>query len=98
MFNPDTVTASAYMPSLETAARSFKVEPIPAPVHSDREIETAITALGREPGGGLVIMPDPFMAAHRAPIISAAARSNAPAVYNLSAFASDRRPPMESMG
>jgi putative ABC transport system substrate-binding protein len=28
MFNPDTSTASAYMPSLETAARSLKVMPI----------------------------------------------------------------------
>ena len=46
MFNPDTVTASAYMPSLETAARSLKVAPIIAPVHDDVEIETAITALG----------------------------------------------------
>jgi hypothetical protein len=44
------------MPSLETAARSLKVAPINAPVHSDVEIETAITALGREPGGGLVVM------------------------------------------
>jgi putative ABC transport system substrate-binding protein len=51
MFNPDTSTASAYMPSLETAARSLKVEPIIARVHSDVEIETAIIALGasREP-------------------------------------------------
>ena len=89
MFNPDTVTASAYMPSLETAARSLKVVPIPAPVHSDVEIETAIIALAREPRGGLVVVPDPFMAAHRAPIISAAARNNVPAVYNLSAFARD---------
>jgi hypothetical protein len=46
------------MPSLETAARSLKVVPIVAPVHSDMEIETAIIALGREPGGGLVVMPD----------------------------------------
>jgi hypothetical protein len=37
--------------------------------------------LGREPGGGLVVMPDGFMTAHRAPIISAAARNNVPAVY-----------------
>ena len=49
MFNPDIRVASAYMPSLETAARSLKVVPITAPVHSDVEIETAITALGREP-------------------------------------------------
>ena len=35
MFNPDTSVASAYMPFLETAARSLKVVPITAPVHSD---------------------------------------------------------------
>jgi putative ABC transport system substrate-binding protein len=46
MFNPETARVSTYMPSFETAARSLKVEPIIAPVHSDIEIETAITALG----------------------------------------------------
>jgi putative ABC transport system substrate-binding protein len=80
-FNPDTPPASAYMPSLESAARSLKVVPIIAPVHSDVEIETAIIALGREPRGGLVVMPDIFTLAHRAPIILAAARNNVPAVY-----------------
>ena len=34
-------------------------------------------------------MPDVFMAAHRAPIIAAAARNNVPAVYGLSAYAKD---------
>jgi len=73
MFNPDTAPVSALMPSFETAARSLKVEPITAPVHSDAEIETAIIALGREPGGGFVSMAGGFMIAHRAQIISAAA-------------------------
>jgi putative ABC transport system substrate-binding protein len=77
------------MPSLKTAARSLKVAPIPAPVHSDVEIETALIALGREPGGGLVVMGDVFVATHRASIISAAARNNVPAVYFVSAFARD---------
>jgi putative ABC transport system substrate-binding protein len=89
MFNPDTSPASAYMPSLETAARSLKVELIMAPVHSDVEIETAITALGREPGGGLVVTPEAFTMAHRAPIISAAARNKVPAVYSASDVARD---------
>ena len=57
------------------------------PSACDVEIETAITALGGEPGGGLVVvlggLPD------RASIISAAARNNVPAVYNLSDFARD---------
>jgi putative ABC transport system substrate-binding protein len=90
MFNPDFPPASAYMPSLETAARSLKVAPIVAPVHSDVEIETAIIALGREPQGGLVVMPDGgFTLTHRAAIISAAARNKVPAVYSLSDFARD---------
>ena len=89
MFDPDTSLASAYRPSLETAARSLKVVPIMAPVHSDAEIETAIIALGREPRGGLVVMPDIFTAVHRAPIISAAARNNVPAVYAISESARD---------
>jgi putative ABC transport system substrate-binding protein len=89
MFNPDTAPVSIFMPSFETAARSLKVAPITAPVHSDVEIETAITALGREPGGGLVVTPDIFMSVHRVPIILAAARNNVPAVYYLSLFARD---------
>ena len=58
--------------------------PIAAPVHNDVEIETAIVALGREPGGGLIVMPDGFTTLHRAPIISVAARNNVPALYALS--------------
>jgi putative ABC transport system substrate-binding protein len=83
MFNPDTAPVSTYMPSLETAARTLKVEPIIAPVHSDVEIESAIIALGRDPGGGLVVMADVFLLnpVHRAAIISAAARNKVPAVY-----------------
>jgi putative ABC transport system substrate-binding protein len=62
MFNPNTAAAaSVFMPSLEMAARSLKIVPIIAPVHSDVEIGMAITTLAREPGGGLVVMPDAFM-------------------------------------
>jgi putative ABC transport system substrate-binding protein len=90
MFNPDTVTASGvYVPSFEITARSLKVAPIRAPVDSVVEIEMAILALGREPGGGLVVMPDNFVLTHRAPIISAAARNNVPAVYADASFARD---------
>jgi putative ABC transport system substrate-binding protein len=86
MFNPDFALVSVYMPSLETAARSLKVVPIIAPVHSDAEIEAAIIALGREPGGGLVVMPDAFLLVHRAPIILAAGRNNIQAVYDQSVY------------
>jgi putative ABC transport system substrate-binding protein len=81
----DALTTSLYMPSFETAARSLKVDPIPASVRSDAEIETAIDAVGREPGGGLVVLPG--LITHRAPLISAAARNHVPAVYWQSVFA-----------
>jgi putative ABC transport system substrate-binding protein len=91
MFNPDTAPVSIrlepLMPSFETAAQSLKVALTIAPVHSDAEIDAAINALGREPGGGLVLMPDIFNDTHRATIISAAARHNVPTVFSQSAFA-----------
>ncbi len=85
MFNPDTAAyvSSYYLPSFEAAAQSLKVAPITARVRSDAEIEMVITSLGREPGGGLLVMPDNFMTIHRAQIISLAARNNVPAVYQL---------------
>jgi putative ABC transport system substrate-binding protein len=91
MFNPDTAPGggSYFLPVFEAAARSLKVAPIAAPVHGDAEIETAIASLGREPGGGLIVMPDGFMTDHRAPIISLAARNKVPAVYSLSVFPRD---------
>jgi hypothetical protein len=83
----DWVAVETAARSFKVVARSFKVVPITAPVHSDVEIETAIMDLGSEPGGGLVVTPDP--SAHQVPIISAAARNNVPAIYWQSALARD---------
>jgi putative ABC transport system substrate-binding protein len=91
MFNPNTApyAKSYYLPSFEAAAQSFKVAPIVAPVHSEAEIETAITSLGREPAGGLVVLPDTFSYVHRTAIIFLAARNNVPAAYFDDSFARD---------
>jgi putative ABC transport system substrate-binding protein len=89
MFNPDTSPGSLYVPLFEAAARSLKVEPIISHIHDDVEIEAAVIALGREPGGGLVMTADSFAVEHRAPIILAAARNNVPAVSALSDFVRD---------
>ncbi|HEV2548544.1 MAG TPA: ABC transporter substrate-binding protein [Stellaceae bacterium] len=83
MFNPDTATylRSFYLPSVEAAAQSRGVATSLAPIHGDDEIEAIITALGREPGSGLLVMPDNFNNVHRTSIIAQAARNNIPAVY-----------------
>jgi putative tryptophan/tyrosine transport system substrate-binding protein len=88
MFNPDTepFVRRYFLPSFEAAAHSLKVAPITASVRNDAEIEQVMTSLGREPRGGIVLMPDAFVQVHRATIISLAARYNVPAVYQLSLF------------
>jgi putative tryptophan/tyrosine transport system substrate-binding protein len=83
LFNPDTAPGSGsyFLPSFEAAARSLRVEPIIAHVRTDAEIETVIASLGREKAG-LVVMTDSFMAVHREPLVSAAARNNVPATFD----------------
>jgi putative ABC transport system substrate-binding protein len=83
MFNPNTAPGggSYHLPSFDSAARSLNVEPITAAVHSDAEIEASIASLGREPGGGLVVMADSFMWSRRARAISLAAGSKIPDIY-----------------
>jgi putative ABC transport system substrate-binding protein len=90
MFNPETAPRGGiyHLPAAEVAAQSLAIKPIAAPVHDDGEIERVISSLGREPGGGLVPLPDGYMVVHRASIISAAARNNVPAVYNALFFVS----------
>jgi putative ABC transport system substrate-binding protein len=91
MFNPDTApfVRSFYLPLFEAAARSLKLVPIAAPVHSDAEIETVIGSLGGEPGGGLVIAPDAFTTGRRSVIVSLATRNNVPAVSGDAAILRD---------
>jgi putative tryptophan/tyrosine transport system substrate-binding protein len=91
MSNPDSApyVESQFLPDLEEAAQSFNLAPIMARVHSDAEIETAITGLRSEAGGGLIVMPGVFMNAHRATTISLAARHNVPAVYPSSDYVRD---------
>src|ERR1700688_2104676 len=90
MFNPDTAPGGGayYLGPFEAAARTLMIEPIIARVRSDAEIETAITALGRE-HAGLVIQSDSFMGVHRGPTIAATARNNVPSITDINAFARD---------
>jgi putative tryptophan/tyrosine transport system substrate-binding protein len=84
-----TTGGGSYPPSFEAAARSLKVAPITAPVHSDAEIEAVMISLGRNPRGGLVVMPSGFNSVHRATTIFLAAQNNVPAVYSASDFVRD---------
>src|SRR5262245_6494765 len=88
MYNPQTSPAG-YLPSLRSAAATLRVELTEAPVRDDGEIERVITAMSERPGGGLTVMADVFIAAHRAPIIALAARHRLPTIYPRRIYAVD---------
>ena len=83
MLNPETAPRGGtyFGAPFEAAAKSLAITPVATPVHSDADIEVAVAAIGREPGGGLVIASDVFMGVHRARVIKCAARYRVPAVY-----------------
>ena len=81
VFNPQTSSAALYLPSIEAAAMSFTVQLVKTPIRDSAELEGAITALGREPGNGLMFVPDNFISAHRELITGLANRYGLPAVY-----------------
>src|SRR5262245_62371723 len=60
---------------------SFAVQVSAAPVHGKDEIEGVVVAQARDPGGGLIVMPDVFNDVNREPIIALAARYSVPTIY-----------------
>jgi putative tryptophan/tyrosine transport system substrate-binding protein len=82
LFNPATgAPLQFFMPSIQAAASSFAVQVSTATVHAKDEIEGVIAAQARNPGGGLIVMPNTFNTANRELIIALAARYGVPAIY-----------------
>jgi len=82
LFNPATATYAEYyfLTPFKAAAASFAVEPIAAAVRDTSELESVVAALASEPNGGLIVMPDAFMAAHPAEVNAVADRYRLPLV------------------
>jgi putative ABC transport system substrate-binding protein len=83
IFNPDTAPGggSFFLKSLAASAPALQTEVLPFPVRSDDEIGHAVTGLGHQPGGGLIIMLDVFTAVHRPAIIAQATANRVPTVF-----------------
>src|SRR5262249_53728235 len=90
VFNPQTAPITAdLLHNVEVAAQRFAIQPIATPVRQISEIETAAAMLAREPGGGLILLPDSFTTTNRKPIIEAVARHPLPAVFPFKFFAAE---------
>src|SRR5262245_43929550 len=90
VFNPQTAPITAdLLHNVEVAAQRFAIQPIATPVRQISEIETAAAMLAREPGGGMILLPDSFTTTNRKPIIEAVAHHRLPAVFPFKFFAAE---------
>jgi putative ABC transport system substrate-binding protein len=88
VFNPTTAPfAELFLNAFKTAATSFALDATATPIHDMSELDHVISAQAREPNGGVILLPDIFIAAHREEVVSLAARYRLPAVYPFRFFA-----------
>jgi putative ABC transport system substrate-binding protein len=82
LYNPTSAPYSdAILATAKTAASSLAIELIVSPVRTHAEIEAVNAALARQPGGGLVWVPDSFVNQHRDTIVSLAARHRLASIH-----------------
>jgi putative tryptophan/tyrosine transport system substrate-binding protein len=87
VFNPQTAPYyPAFLRDFKAAPTTLAAELSATPVHDEAEVEAAVSAFAREPDGGLIAAPDPFINSHRALIVGLAERHRLPAIYGFQHF------------
>jgi putative tryptophan/tyrosine transport system substrate-binding protein len=81
LFNPTGPPLQFFVPSIQAAASSGNVQVSVATINSNGEIEGVIAGQAREPGGGVIVMPNAFNTTNRGLIIGLAARYRVPVIY-----------------
>jgi putative ABC transport system substrate-binding protein len=77
IFNPETAPyARMFLPSMEAAPRSAALTLTITPVSSEAEVELAIATMGRDQGGGLIVLPDSVLSGRREIIMASAAKQH----------------------
>src|SRR5262249_20544798 len=70
-----------FLRQAEAGAVSLGLKLSASPIHNDPEIERTIITLTGVPGGGLIILPEPFTNTHSARIIELTAQHHLAAIY-----------------
>jgi putative ABC transport system substrate-binding protein len=90
LYNPSTAPfAGIMMRTMQEAAPSLAVTARAVQLRDVAGIAPTIGALWAEKATALLVLPDFFTIAHRAPILASAAKANLPAVYWNRAFVTD---------
>jgi putative ABC transport system substrate-binding protein len=81
LFNPDTAAnAPSFVQPADAAGSALLVSVISTPVRTDAEIERVIADFAQQPGGGVVILPDPYAIERRQLIVAATMRYHLPVI------------------
>src|SRR5262249_35830724 len=89
IYHPESFGTKLLIENAIAAGKKFAVEVTESPVREPVEIEAVIAALGKEPGGAIVVPPEPFTSAHRGQIVELARRDRLPVVSALRSFADE---------
>jgi ABC-type uncharacterized transport system substrate-binding protein len=86
IFHPETKANENFLRAAETASTSLGMTASALGVHSAAEIERLATEFAQEPGGGLLVLPNPVSNEYRELIVALAARLHLPAIYSFRYF------------
>ena len=89
MYNPANPGSRTGLQSAQSVSNQFSVDVIDAPVSDLAGIEAGIATLGREPGGALVLPPDPFTNTFRKQILAQTRSLKLPVVSAVRSFADE---------
>jgi putative ABC transport system substrate-binding protein len=81
LYNPDNPNWTGYLHGLMAAAPTIGASIAPAAAKSTEEIALAMEAFGRDPDGGVIVVPSGLMGYNRDRIVDLAIRHRLPAVY-----------------
>jgi putative ABC transport system substrate-binding protein len=79
---PEIAANMALLHAAEAASAALGMTVVPAAVRDAADVEPVLTALAREPNGGLIVTPSPLTGTRRDLIIGVAAKLRLPAIYS----------------
>jgi putative ABC transport system substrate-binding protein len=87
IFNPSSAPfARMFLPSMEAVRTALSFELTVSRIRNEEEIEKVIATTARQPSGGLVFLPDSFLASRREMIADLVGKQKLPAIYSTSTF------------
>jgi putative ABC transport system substrate-binding protein len=84
--SPNNPNWPGWQHAIDSFAKAMSLAVVRGSVTDRAQIEPVISKFAREPDGGLLVLPDPFLAPQRDLILSSVTRNRLPAIYGGAGF------------